>query len=160
VADEPAGSANPFDVHTIEQLVELMSQHDLSEINLRQGSARISLRRGPRVKVAATALPAAAPAPAAAPQATVEKPAAPARLLLEIKAPMPGTFYNREKPEAAPYVSVGSRVTPTTVVGLIEAMKLFNEIQADCSGVIAEILVENAQPVEYNTVLFKVDPAG
>ena len=159
MADEPAGSANPFDVHTIEQLVALMSQHDLSEINLRHGTARINLRRGPRVKAVATALPAVAPPPSA-PPAAAEKPATPARPLLEIKAPMPGTYYNREKPEAAPYVSVGSRVSPTTVVGLIEAMKLFNEIQADCSGVIAEVLVENAQPVEYNTVLFKVDPAG
>ena len=160
MADEATGSANPFDVPTIERLVALMSQHDLSEINLRHGSARINLRRGPRVKTVTTAaLPAATPAPAVAASAA-DKPAAPVRQLLEIKSPMPGTFYNREKPEAAPYVSVGTRVTATTVVGLIEAMKLYNEVQADCAGVIVEMFVDNAQPVEYNTVLFKVDPAG
>jgi acetyl-CoA carboxylase biotin carboxyl carrier protein len=73
---------------------------------------------------------------------------------------MVGTFYNREKPDAAPYVAVGSRVGPRTIVGQLEAMKLFNEVYAECSGVIAEILVDNAQFVEYGTVLFRVDPAG
>jgi acetyl-CoA carboxylase biotin carboxyl carrier protein len=73
---------------------------------------------------------------------------------------MPGTFYARPNPEAPPYVSVGSRVTPNTVVCKIEAMKIFNDLEAECSGVITEICVEDAQPVEYNTVLFKVDPAG
>ena len=158
MADEASSSANPFDVSTIEQLVALMSQHDLSEIDLRQGNVRICLRRGSRVKtvtapVSPTPPPVPPPTAAAVPETAVKP-------LLPIKAPTPGTFYNREKPEAAPYVSVGTRVTPTTVVGLIEAMKLFNEIQADCNGVIAEILVDNAQPVEYGTVLFKIDPAG
>jgi len=85
---------------------------------------------------------------------------APFRPLSPIKSPTPGTFYNREKPDAKPYVEVGSRVTPSTVVGLIEAMKIFNEIQAECSGVIVRALVENGQPVEYGTVLFEVDPTG
>jgi acetyl-CoA carboxylase biotin carboxyl carrier protein len=71
-----------------------------------------------------------------------------------------GTFYAQPSPEAPPYVSVGSRVTPTTVVCQIEAMKIFNEIMAECSGVIREILVKNKEPVEYGTVLFRVDPNG
>jgi acetyl-CoA carboxylase biotin carboxyl carrier protein len=79
-------------------------------------------------------------------------------VLHEIKAETPGTFYAAANPGAEPYVRVGSRVTPTTVVGLIEAMKLFNEVAAGCSGVVAEILVENQQPVEYDQVLFRVDP--
>ncbi len=79
--------------------------------------------------------------------------------MLEIKSPAIGTFYNREKPESQPYVSIGSRVTQTTVVGLLEAMKLFSEIPAGCSGVIEEVLVESGQPVEYNQVLFRVDPS-
>ncbi len=164
MADEAAHDPGPFDVQTIRQLVKLMSHHDLSEILLEQGNSRIRLRRGQRSKVIASApvmqtpQPAAAPAPTAA--ATPSAPAAPAKALHEIKSPSPGTFYNREKPEAQPYVKVGTKVTPTTVVGLIEAMKLFNEIQAECHGTVVEVCVENAQPVEYGTVLFRIDPAG
>jgi acetyl-CoA carboxylase biotin carboxyl carrier protein len=82
----------------------------------------------------------------------------PSRQLVEIKSPTVGTFYAQEKPGAPPYVSVGSRVTPTTIVCQIEAMKIFNEITADCSGVIAEVCVQNKEFVEYGTVLFRVDP--
>src|SRR5262249_20755843 len=98
---------------------------------------------------------AAAAAPATAP--TVDKPA---KALTEIKSPMVGTFYARPNPDSEPFVRVGSRVTPTTVVGLIEAMKIFNEITADCAGVVTEILAENQQPVEYGHVLFRVDPTA
>ena len=97
------------------------------------------------------------PVPSAAIPEKVEKLS---RNLIEIKSPAIGTFYAKEKPEAAqPYVSIGSRVTPTTTVGSIEAMKVFSEIPAGCSGVIEEILVENGQAVEYNQVLFRVDPS-
>src|SRR5436190_1546206 len=78
----------------------------------------------------------------------------------DIKSPTPGTFYARPNPEAEPYVKVGSRVEPKTVVCTIEAMKLYTEIQAECSGVIQEILVENGQFVEFDTVLFRVDPTA
>ncbi len=81
-------------------------------------------------------------------------------LLRAIKSPTPGTFYSSASPDAEPFVKVGSRVTPTTVVCVIEAMKIFNEITADCAGVITEICVENQQAVEFNQVLFKVDPAA
>src|SRR5262249_30559058 len=143
----------------------LMSRHDLSEVDLREGDVRIRLRRGPRgVVVPATPVPpTAVPAPpspatpAAAPPADTAKPARPLSL---IKSPAPGTFYAAASPEAEPFVKVGSRVAPDTVVCIIEAMKLFNEIQAECSGIITEILVENQQPVEYGQVLFKVDPTG
>jgi acetyl-CoA carboxylase biotin carboxyl carrier protein len=143
-----------------------MSRHDLSEIDLRDGPARLRLRRGPRRVVApapaaapaAAAAPAPAPAPAAA--APRDEPARPARHLVEIKSPTPGTFYARPNPESPPYVSAGARVTPTSVVGLIEAMKLYNEITADCSGVIAEIVAEDGKPVEFGQVLFRVDPTG
>src|SRR5438105_2764215 len=152
VADEASREPNPFDVHTVRQLVQLMSRHDLSEIDLRQGSARLRLRRGARVKtVAATALPVSAAAPppeqAARSAPAAAPPEAPSKKLLEIKSPVIGTFYDREKPEAQPYVAVGTRITPGTVVGLVEAMKIFNEIQAECSGVVVRKLVDNAQPV-------------
>jgi acetyl-CoA carboxylase biotin carboxyl carrier protein len=163
LADDAA--PEPFDVRTIRDLIALMSRHDLSEIDLRRGDARIRLRRGQRVRtpppvpvVAPAAEPAAAKAPAAAP----EKPAVapPARNLVEIKSPTVGTFYAQPRPDAPPYVSVGSKVTAATVVCQIEAMKIFNEIQAECSGVVVEVLVKNKEPVEYGTVLFRVDPNG
>jgi acetyl-CoA carboxylase biotin carboxyl carrier protein len=165
VADD-ATNPTPFDVGTIKNLVALMSRHELSEIDLTMGDQRIRLRRGPRVAAAPVAfppaiLPAAATlttnaAPAPAPAAK-EKPA---RTLIEIKSETPGTFYAKPNPESPPFVSKGSRVKPDTVVGLIEAMKLFNDVPAGCSGLIEEILVENAQPVEFGQVLFRVDPAG
>ena len=162
-ADEPDQPPRPFDVRIIKTLVGLMNQHDLSEIDLHEGEHRIRLRRGTQKEgvqtVAAPAAP-AGPAPAthaSPPAATPDKPAKGGQV---IKSPTPGTFYTGPNPEAPPFVAVGSRVTPTTVVCIIEAMKIFNEIQAECSGVIVKALVENGQPVEYGTVLFEVDPAG
>jgi len=166
VADEGSNTPGPFDLSTIKALVALMGRHDLSEIDLHEGDRRIRLRRGPtKVKVASSPLigapaPPAAPVPAPPPKADgpASAPAAPTRLLLEIKSPTPGTFYAAQNPDADPFVRVGSRVNPDTVVCLIEAMKLYNDIKAECSGIIAEILVENQQPVEYGQVLFRVDP--
>jgi acetyl-CoA carboxylase biotin carboxyl carrier protein len=163
VADEASNdSPNPFDVQTIKALVALMSRHDLSEIDLREGEYRIRLRRGPRgVAVAVPAAAAITPAPpAAAPAATAPTAERPAKPLQAIKSPTPGTFYAAAKPGAEPFVRVGARVTPTTVVGVIEAMKIFNEITADCTGIVTEILVENQQPVEYGQELFRVDPTA
>jgi acetyl-CoA carboxylase biotin carboxyl carrier protein len=166
VADEVSKTPDPFDVERIRSLVALMRRHDLSEIDLHDGARRIRLRRGP-LKGVAPSLPfAATPAPLPVPAASAPaKPSAPepapsAKRLIEIKAPTPGTFYAAPNPDAEPFVRVGSRVTPTTVVCTIEAMKLFNEIPAECTGVIAEILVENQQAVEYGQVLFRVDPTG
>ncbi len=163
---EDAGkSAGPFDVRTVKALVALMTQHDLSEIELRDGNQRLRLRRGayqPVVSVSASPTSPALPVVGAVP-GNAEPPAtatAPAKHLLEIKSPTPGTFYAAAKPGEPPFVKVGSKVTAETVVCLIEAMKLYNEVQAECSGVIVEALVENQQPVEYGQVLFKVDPAG
>jgi len=160
--EDASKSPSPFDVRTIKYLVGLMSQHDLNEIDLREGDLRIRLRRGVReILVSPSPAPssAAAPSPTApAPSATSE--AAPSTPTLHpIKSPTPGTFYSAPSPDAGPFVHVGSRVTPATVVCIIEAMKIFNEITADCTGVIKEVLVENQQPVEFGQVLFKVDPS-
>ena len=165
MAEEAANTPNPFDVETIRQLVALMSEHDLSEVTLRLGKASLRLRRGALVSgvaVPAPIVPAVHSAPSRAVPSAATTPAAEAafRPVSQIKSPTPGTFYNREKPDAKPFVEVGSRVTPGTVVGLIEAMKIFNEIQAECSGVIVRALVDNGQPVEYGTVLFEVDPTA
>ena len=162
MADETSKSPGPFDVRTVKSLVALMTQHDLNEIDLRDGTLRLRLRRGALGPIlsAAAHVPAAAPQANNAPAAKSEgAAAAPAKKLLEIKSPTPGTFYSASSPDAQPFVRTGSKVTPTSVVCLIEAMKIFNEINADCTGVIAEILVENQQAVEYGQVLFRVDPA-
>jgi acetyl-CoA carboxylase biotin carboxyl carrier protein len=164
VADDSGKAPSPFDVRTIKYLVGLMSQHDLSEIDLREGDLRIRLRRGakelaqPPAPVSTAA--AIAPAPVSSEPAAGKEPAKPAKELLPIKSPTVGTFYSATSPEAEPFVQVGSKVTPTTIVCVIEAMKIFNEIPAEHSGVIAQILVENQQPVEFGQVLFLVDPAG
>jgi acetyl-CoA carboxylase biotin carboxyl carrier protein len=164
-ADDPAKAPGPFDVRTVKALVALMTQHDLSEIELRDGNQRLRLRRGayqPVVPVGPQGLTPLVSLAGSAPPKTDAQPAAPPsppRQLLEIKSPTPGTFYAAPKPGEPPFVKVGSKVTPETVVCLIEAMKLYNEVQAECAGVIVEALVENQQPVEYGQVLFKVDPA-
>ena len=163
MADEESKKPGPFDVQTIKNLVALMRRHDLSEIDLRDGPMRLRLRRGSLAStVQPTAVPVLAQAPAVpvAPTVREPEPAPPARILKEIKSPTPGTFYAAANPGAEPFVSVGTRVTATTVVGLIEAMKLFNEVPAECSGVIVEVVVENGQAVEYGQVLFRVDPTG
>jgi acetyl-CoA carboxylase biotin carboxyl carrier protein len=166
VPDEPLKtSPGPFDVRTVKALVALMTQHDLSEIDLREGSQRLRLRRGTQQTIVTSTAPSwptpASSNAAAAPAPTANRDtSAPARKLVEIKSQTVGTFYAAANPESPPFVKLGAKVTPTTVVGLIEAMKLFNEVTADCSGTIVEILVENQQPVEFGQVLFRVDPAG
>lgn len=164
MADDASDNARLPDVRTIKRLAALMSRHDLSEIDLRDNTVHIRLRRGARYKgvplVAPAAAPAGpAPAPQPAPQAAAE-PEAPPKKLHEIKSPTPGTFYAQEKPGVAPYVTVGSRVTPTTVVCKIEAMKIFSEIEAECTGVVTEVVAENKQAVEFGTVLFRVDTSA
>jgi acetyl-CoA carboxylase biotin carboxyl carrier protein len=162
LANDSRNQPGPFDVRTIEQLVALMSKHELSEIDLRQGEQRISLRRGGFSSPPAALPPVPErPEPVAlpVPKAIEAPPPQPnSRQLLEIKSPTVGTFYAQEKPGAPPYVTAGSRVTPTTIVCQIEAMKIFNDIPAECSGVIAEVCVQNKEFVEYGTVLFRVDP--
>ena len=170
MANEGSKVPRPFDMRTIKELVALMGRHDLTEVDLREGELRIRLRRGPKetITLSPTALhptPAVVPtsnatSPSAALSPAKPAPAKPAKEYLSIKSPTPGTFYSASSPDVEPFVQVGSRVTPTTVVCVIEAMKIFNEITADCSGVITEILVDNQQPVEYGQELFKVDPTG
>jgi acetyl-CoA carboxylase biotin carboxyl carrier protein len=167
VADEAPAITGPFDVKTVRLLVALMEQHDLGEIDLRNGEQRIRLRRGPAHVAAAPiiSLP-TAPVTPARPAGAGEQTAAPeanrsaSKPTIPIKSPTPGTFYSAAKPGAPPFVQVGARVTPATVVCMIEAMKIFNEITADCTGIITEILVENQQPVEWGQILFHVDPTG
>ena len=162
MADEDKSSNESFNLDKLKELIELMEKHDLTDVHLRHGAEQWRLRRGPQVVAAAPvayAQPAAAPAqaaPAAAP--ATPAPAAPASNLLEIKSPIVGTYYASPTPEDPVFVTVGAKVTQDTVVCIVEAMKVFNQITADVSGTIEEILVSNGDPVESGQVLFRVKP--
>ena len=145
---------NVFDVEQLQQLVELMEAHDLSEVNLREGGRKIRLRRGAIVATPATAAPVVAPAAAAAAPA-----AAPAESdnITTITSPMVGTFYSRPNPDASAFVKVGDSVEPETTVCIIEAMKVFNEIPAEIRGKIVAIFVKDEEALEFGKPIFKVD---
>jgi acetyl-CoA carboxylase biotin carboxyl carrier protein len=159
-------ASSQMDLDEIRQLADLLAAHDLSEIFVRDGERRILIRRGPPagpVRAAPTVAPAHAahgghagmavrPEPAAAP-------AAPGGANgTYIRSPMVGTFYAAKEPGKPELVTVGSRVEPETVVCVIDAMKVFNDIKADLSGTIEAVLVHNAQPVEFGQPLFRVSP--
>jgi len=156
-----AGSSSQqdiFDVRKIRRLVEMMKEHDLAEIDLRQGETRVQLRRGG--SSVAVSPPASAATTASPTMAPPEKPAAKAddsEHFVEIKSPMVGTFYTSADPESPPFVKVGDHVGPETTVCIVEAMKVFNQIPAEVSGKIVSVLVENAEPIEFGQSLFKVD---
>ena len=151
-----------IDIKILKQLIKLMKDNDLSEIDLKDQDEQVSLKRGSTGQIVATPAPVqAAPAPAAPaepPQADGEKTPAEDGLL-EIKSPMVGTYYSAPSPDADPFVSVGSIVGPDTVVCLIEAMKVFQEIKPeDVAGTIEKILVSSGEAVEHGQPLFLVRP--
>jgi acetyl-CoA carboxylase biotin carboxyl carrier protein len=160
-------SQDIFDVRKIRRLVELMKEHDLTEIDLQEGEVRIQLRRGPG---AGQPLLLASPAPVAAvappmpalnsPTAATPAAATKAADTLVIKSPMVGTFYSAPDPESPPFVKVGDPIGPETIVCIVEAMKVFNQIPAEVSGRIVAVLAENGAPVEFGQPLFKVDAGG
>jgi len=151
-----------MDIKQIKSLVQLMVENDLSRIELQEGETHILLRRGQPVLAAPPAPPPppppAAPPPHVDPGAPAAAPAeAPANELL-IRSPMVGTFYSAPDPESPPYVRVGDTVDPDTVVCLVEAMKVFNEIKAEVAGRVTKVLAKNAEAVEFDQPLFAVEP--
>lgn len=144
-----------------------MQRSDLTEFAVEEEGFKIKIARASNaaaspvvVAAPAAAIPAAAPAPAA-PAAASAAPAAPAAAADEagvvyVKSPMVGTFYKAASPESKPFAEIGTKISETSVVCIIEAMKIMNEIQAEVKGTVVEILVENGQPVEYGQKLFKV----
>jgi len=162
MADEQEpGAAEPdagkVDLDAIRQLLTLMDEHGLAELEIEHQDMAVRLRKAgqtpPPVPVAVAA-PAAVPVPAApepAPQPEQES-------LPTINSPMVGTFYEAPSPEADPFIRVGDYVEDSTVVCIVEAMKVFNEIRAEMSGTIEAVLVKNAEPVEYGQPLFVVRP--
>jgi acetyl-CoA carboxylase biotin carboxyl carrier protein len=157
MSEGQASSGDVFDLDRIRRLVELMKEHDLSEVDLQQEDQKIKLRRGAEGMVAAApapqqvfAQPAASSAPAAA------APVDDANIAV-IKSPMVGTFFARPNPNSEPFVKVGDRVSVETTVCIVEAMKTFNEIPAEVSGVVVAVLVGDQEPVDHGRPLFKVD---
>lgn len=155
-----------MDIKDIKRIIELMKENELTEFELAEEGFRISLRRkgfGVEPQVIMTPMHAAAQAvataaAAAAPAAAPAAPAAAPSNLIEIKSPMVGTFYRSSSPEAEPFVGLGKDVESESVVCIIEAMKVMNEIKAEVKGTIRKILVENATSVEFGQPLFLVEP--
>jgi acetyl-CoA carboxylase biotin carboxyl carrier protein len=153
-------SGSPMDTDLLEQIIKLMAANDLNTVDLRDGDKRMVLRRGavsvPMQMSAPAHVVASAPVAPSAAKAP-EKPAEEADLIA-IKSPMVGTFYSSPSPDAKAFVTVGSTVSDDTDVCIIEAMKVFNNIKAECRGTIAKILVTNGQTVEFGQTLFLVKP--
>jgi acetyl-CoA carboxylase biotin carboxyl carrier protein len=161
VPDEKQDTPRPFDVKTVEYLLRLMSEHELSEIDLKEADQRIRLRKGSTFPTHFAPVPVAPahpghPVPPATAGPALTHP--PAKKYHEIKSEFPGTFYTRPLPDKPEFVTVGSRVTPDTTVCIVMAMKVNNEIKAAVAGTIAEVCLPNESGVEYGTVLFRVDP--
>lgn len=168
-----------IDLAKLKEIVAMMKEHDLSEVDIKWGDETLKLRRGPVGGTTVNHQPViyqgaasggapvafAAPAPQPAQASAGGAPAAPAPApaagsgMVPIESPMVGTCYLAPNPDAAPFAKVGQSVTPDTVVCLIEAMKVFNEIKAEKSGVIEQILVKNGQAVEFGQKLFAIRPA-
>ena len=156
-----------MDIKDIKAIIDLMKKNSITEFELERQDSKIRLKRGsnggaPIVQydepmVAAGAVP-VLPTVAVAPTLTAALPV-PATGEVEVKSPMIGTFYRAPSPEAASYVEIGTEINPESVVCIIEAMKVMNEIKAEVKGVITQVLVENAKPVEFGQPLFKVRPA-
>ena len=145
-----------MDLKEIKELIALMRKNDLSVFKMEKEGFKITLKKGTDFQpiITTTAAPVAlAAAPAAV---AVSAPEAAASSLREITSPMVGTFYATASPDAPPYVAVGQEVTEDTVVCIIEAMKVMNEIKAEVRGVIAEVVAENGKPVQFGQALFRV----
>ncbi|MEX2185739.1 MAG: acetyl-CoA carboxylase biotin carboxyl carrier protein [Pirellulales bacterium] len=156
---DPPGPTDVFDVRKVRQLVELMREFDLGLVDLKQGEQRVRLRRGGEPVAAPVAPMPAAPPPAASSPRPADAPAPSAgKKTVLIKSPMVGTFYSSPKPDAPPYVKVGDMIAPETVVCVIEAMKVFNELPAETSGRVVALLAESGTPIEYGQPLFEVEP--
>jgi acetyl-CoA carboxylase biotin carboxyl carrier protein len=152
-------SLPPVDLKEIRTLIDLMKKNGLSVFKMEREGFKITLKTSSARKadsIIAVSAPAPAAAPPPQPAATTNEGAAPEASHKEIKSPMVGTFYAAPSPDAPPYVSAGQEITPDTVVCIIEAMKVMNEIKAEISGVVAEVLAENGKPVQFGQTLFRV----
>ncbi len=164
-----------MDLKDLQSLIRMITKADLSEFKMKTKDIELNIRTkhfqrsGGETALVTTAapslaapsiapeVPAVEPAPAAAPSATPETSES---NLIEVKSPIVGTFYRSSSPDKPAFVKVGDTISQGQVVCIVEAMKLFNEIESEVSGTVVKVLLEDASPVEYDQVLFLVDPAG
>ena len=137
-----------MDLDQVKELIDLMLANDLTELSVKDGDKQVALRRGVSDNVVNVAPP----------HAGNQQSESAASDLIEVRSPMVGTFYAASSPESAPFVEVGSEIGPETVVCIVEAMKVMNEIKAETNGTVAKILVSNREAVEYDQPLFLVVP--
>jgi acetyl-CoA carboxylase biotin carboxyl carrier protein len=158
-----------IDLRYVKKLLEMIDASSANSIEITTDKGvkiRISKSaRGPvqfaaPMQYAAAPAPPSAPAPAPAPAAEPAKLESPKARYLEVKSPMVGTYYAAPEPGAKPYLTVGDRISKGQILCIIEAMKIMNEIESEFDGVVKEILAQNAHPVEYGQVLFRIDPNG
>ncbi|HUG41984.1 MAG TPA: acetyl-CoA carboxylase biotin carboxyl carrier protein [Longimicrobiales bacterium] len=166
----------PVDLDFVRGLIEAVDRSGIDSLEITRAGTRVKISKTPPAAVGSAPLyapppgmhlPAPQPAPAGSPLATggggsapAEEKAAGAAGLIEVKSPMVGTFYRAPAPEAPPYVEVGTRVSKGQTLCILEAMKLMNELESEVEGVVREVLIDNAEPVEYGQVLFRIDPNG
>lgn len=174
LSESASSTQSEMKTSEIRDLIDFISKTGLNEVNIETSELKLHVKREPDQKVfkstpvvapmaaapvaQAVAQPqtsAPAPAAAAAPKASAESSG---KKTVEIKSPMIGTFYRSSSPDAAPFVSVGDKISKGQTVCIIEAMKLFNEIESEVSGTVVKVMVENSSPVEYDQVLFVVEP--
>ena len=149
-----------MDIRKIKKLIELLEESGIAELEIKEGEESVRISR----QTTGYAQPMAAPAPMAAPlqaapaaAATPAPAAAPAQSGHQVKSPMVGTFYNKASPTSAPFVTQGQQVNAGDTLCIIEAMKMMNQIEADKSGTISAILVEDGSPIEFDQVLFVIE---
>ena len=170
MADSENNIDDIFELDRVRRLIDLMKEHGLTEVDLRQGDQQIRLARTQDNPVAGSMIPTmmpAAPVPVA-PVPVTPAPAVPAQVteaaeeanITYIKAPMVGTFYSRANPNADAYVKIGDHVNEDSTVCIIEAMKVFNEIPAEVRGRVVAILVDDDEPLEFGKPLFKIDTSN
>ncbi len=147
-----------MDMKQIKSIVDLMSKNDLTLFSLEEEGVKLTLKRGADGQAVVTMPqpPAPAVAPPVTPAATAPASAAGEESGRSIDSPMVGTFYRAPSPESPPFVKVGDKVTPDTVLCIIEAMKVMNEIKAEAEGVITEVMVENGKPVQFGEPMFRI----
>ena len=149
-------SGGSFDLEKLQELIELMEKHGLSDVSLRRGDEQWRLRRGTAQAESLQLVPQAAPALVPATPAAPAEPTSADDSGVLIKSPTVGTFYTSPTPDDPPFVSVGTKVHKDTVVCIVEAMKVFNQIPAETNGTIVEVLVNNGDAVEFDQPLFRV----
>ncbi len=153
-----------MDIKQIQDLIKFVSKSGVNEVSIEEKDFKITIKTNQEPTYVTASLPVAQQAPQIIQQpAPVNAPAAPAPVdeskYLTIKSPMIGTFYRSSSPDKASFANVGDEISPGQVLCIIEAMKLFNEIESEVSGKIVKVLVDNSQPVEYDQPLFLVEPA-